>query len=87
MNHNVESRGNLRAVQAHNLTDAPADTVADDRGAQLPLHARAEAAAVEPVRTKKNSELAAGAAPPVAVDGVELRAPQESRLARVAPIR
>jgi hypothetical protein len=69
-------------MAAHDLADAPPDTIAYHRAAERFLDAETETALRRLVGAKKNREVGTRAALPGAVHGVEFSAPHQPRFAR-----
>lgn len=71
-------------MPAHNLPQAPPDSIAHYRAAKRFLDAEAEAAVRQRIGAEKNGEVRARAALPGAIDGVEITPADNARLARKA---
>jgi acetyl esterase/lipase len=69
-------------MAAHDLADAPPDTIAHHRAAERFLDAEAETALRQLVGAKKNGEVGTRAALPGAVHGIEFSAPHQPRSTR-----
>jgi hypothetical protein len=69
-------------VAAHDLAQAPPDTIAHYRAAQGLLDAESETALRQFVGAKKNCKVGTRTALSGAVDGIKFSAPHQPRLAR-----
>src|SRR2546422_9740476 len=72
----------FRSVAAHDLSQAPPDTITHSRAAQGLLDAEAKTALRQFVGAKKNCEVGTRAALSGAVDGIKFSAPHQPRFAR-----
>lgn len=82
MNHNIPSRKNLLAVQSHNFAKPAPDSIAAHGAPKCLFDAPAETAAFKAIGAKKNGELAARTAFPVAINRVIFGAAQQTAIAR-----
>jgi len=69
-------------MTAYDFSHAPPDAVAYHRAAQRLFNTETEAAHGHLVGAKKNCEVGTRSALPSAIDGIELAAPHQPRLAR-----
>src|SRR5713226_3739938 len=84
----VPSCGYLQPVAAHDLAQAPPDTIAHYRPAQSLLDAEAESALRQFVGAEENCEVGTRTALPGAVDSIKLSPPHQPRFARIQiPVR
>src|SRR5712692_3343112 len=79
----VPSCGYLQPVAAHDLAQAPPDTIAHYRPAQSLLDAEAESALRQFVGAEENCEVGTRTALPGAVDSIKLSPPHQPRFARI----
>src|SRR5215813_9952954 len=82
MDDDVPSRGYLPPVTAHDLAQAPPDTIAHYRAAERFLDAESEAALRQSIGAKESCEVGTRAALSGAVDRIKIAAPHQPRLAR-----
>jgi len=78
----VPSCGYLQPVAAHDLAQAPPDTIAHYRAAQGLLDAESETALGQFVGAKENCEVGTRTALSGAIDGIKVSAPHQPRFAR-----
>ena len=82
MNHDVPPLRNFLPVAPHDLSNSPPDAIAYDRSAEGLLDTEAEAAHRQMIGAKENCEVGTGSALSGAVNGIEVAALHQPRLAR-----
>jgi hypothetical protein len=82
MNDNVPSRWYLQTMTTNGLPQAAANPVSHYRAAESLLDAEAEAALGQLIGAKKNNEVRTGTPAAGAIDGVEIPAAHQARVAR-----
>jgi hypothetical protein len=82
MNDHVPSRGYLQTMTANSFAQAAANAVSHYRAAQRFFNAEAKAAERQLIGAKKNHEVRTGTPASGAIDGVEISAAHQARLAR-----
>ena len=82
MNDNVPSWWYLQTMTTNGLPQATANTIAHYRAAESLFNAEAEAAVRQLIGAKKSNEVRAGTPSAGAIDGVEISAAHQARVAR-----
>ena len=82
VNDDVPSRRYFRTMTTNGLPQTAANTIAHYRAAQSLFDAEAEAAAGQLIGAKENGEVRTGAPASGAIDGVEISAADQARVAR-----
>ena len=82
MNDNVPSRCYLQAMTTNRFAQAAANAIANYSAAERFFNAEAEAALRQLIGAKKNGEVRTGTSASGAIDGVEISAADQARVAR-----
>jgi hypothetical protein len=82
MNDHVPSRWYLQTMTTNGLPQTAPNTISQNRTAESFLDAEAEAAEGQKIGAKENSEVRTGTPAAGAIDGVEVSAAHQTRIAR-----